>query len=116
MVERRDAMTDAMTVEERAQKVVENFCEDEKELRGPDGKRPVSFVAYSSRLRQRISEALRDQIEDCANIADEEAQDVPKAAETYYAEGYKAAARYIRDRIRALAGPTDRTEGKEGGR
>lgn len=111
-----------MTVEERAQQVVEKFCEDEKELRGPDGKQPVSFVAYSSRLRQRVKEALRDQIEDCAKVGDvEENELMAKAEEIKQQPGLKSvnqaaatqlifAAMLIQQtgvKIRALAAPSE---------
>lgn len=85
-----------MTVEERAQKAVEKFCEDEAELRGPDKKRPVSFVAYSSKLRQRISEVLRDQIEDCAKILDEWAKINIEHQRSYEADIMKISALAIR--------------------
>jgi hypothetical protein len=99
-----------MTVEERARMALEKFH-------------------HSSRIKdglKAIEEALRDQIEDCAKVADKESDRVLCLSDEYTGKkDFEAASRTSacavtaaklgRD-IRALAAPTEQTEGKEGER
>ena len=92
-----------MTVEERAKTVTDE----------------VGTATTGAELRALIEKALRDQIEDCAKVADEEVGAMNGVfMESTGNRGIRAlaareAASRIRHRIRALAGPTSREEGKE---
>lgn len=82
-----------MTVEERVE-----WCLDQK------GGRPL----FGDEARAIIRQALRDQIEDCA-----------KVAKSYYMARDCTCGQVvdaITQEIRALAGQTEQTEGKEGKR
>jgi preprotein translocase subunit SecA len=94
-----------MTVEERAQELI-------KEMMHSSGKP----------MQPMIEKVLRDQIEDCAKVADghnyEEQKQateygdkfpIPRSVHKMLAQG----AEMIATEIRALAGQTDQTEGKE---
>jgi len=99
-----------MTVEERARIALEKFH-------------------HSSRIKdglKAIEKALRDQIEDCAKVADQEVRRLDSISMGYkqkgdletvfWASGCTLAAEKLGRDIRALAGQTDQTEGKEGER
>lgn len=84
-----------MTVEERANKLF--FSIDS-----------MVDVIHRKTITEAITQALQDQIEDCAKIADEEAQDIGlyKAGQIW-----QHASKEIAKRIRALTSPTE--EGRE---
>jgi hypothetical protein len=84
-----------MTVEERAQELI-------KEMMYSSGKP----------MQPMIEKALRDQIEDCANIVAGEASLCSKGDETGYIKGGYIGLHNAWLRIRALAGQRDQTEGK----
>lgn len=75
-----------MTVEEKAKTVTDE----------------VGTATTGAELRALIAQALRDQIEDCAGIADR-----------FLTSGDRHAAQLIGKQIRALAGPLTTEEGKE---
>jgi hypothetical protein len=76
-----------MTVEERTRKI---FTEEDVDEVGS---------RYIEALQYRIAQALRDQIEDCAGIADR-----------FLTSGDRHAAQLIGKQIRALAGKKEETE------
>jgi hypothetical protein len=91
-----------MTVEERAQDVMGIFrC---MLIETTDGR-----VLTGVDLTEVIAQALRDQIEDCAKVAREE---IEKWDRQYLGELRES----VVFTIRALAGQTEQTEGKEGER
>jgi methyl-accepting chemotaxis protein len=91
MVERRDAMT----IEERAKSVTDK----------------VGTATTGAELRTLIIHALRDQIEDCAKVADEQVEYFKSEVVRLHRTPIEVA-EYIAAAIRALAGQTDQTEGK----
>jgi len=95
-----------MTVEERAKQAIEQSAI------------PPQFSQWwaiaispeqTNALIQSTAQALRDQIEDCAKVAREE---IEKWDRQYLGELRES----VVFTIRALAGQTDQTEGKEGER
>jgi hypothetical protein len=87
-------MVETMTVEERAKQTCDNFIQ----------------MGYL----KAIEKALRDQIEECANIVAGEASLCSKGDETGYIKGGYIGLHDAWLRIRALAAPTEQTEGKGG--
>lgn len=78
-----------MTVEERAQTVITE----------------IGRYSESSEIRALIESALRDQIEDCAKIADEQVYLLDCGEKSLIAE-------LIASQIRALAAPTENNQEK----
>ncbi len=87
-----------MTVEERALKLARELRADCLNNRAP----------YEDYLHGKIIQILRDQIEDCAKVADFIANFLKDNKLSGVGD-----VEYVALRIRALAGQTDQTEGKE---
>lgn len=95
-----------MTVEERAKTVTDE----------------VGTATTGAELRALIIQALRDQIEDCAKLTDDETMRLEKFVTEYKRKGDKDAALRFQGsivtvaklgrEIRALANQTEQTEGK----
>jgi hypothetical protein len=84
-----------MTVEERAKEVIVKFTAKEESLLYGKGGYGASFKEWSARLQERIEEALREQIEACAKIADD------LEYEKCFERGWQSVADSIGDKIRA---------------
>lgn len=80
-----------MNIEDRAQLMLEEIP-NQKPWEGKE------------ELKAKFIKHLRDQIEDCAAVCDEELQSVPKNIKTFFGDGYKSGLGIAAEQIRALAG------------
>ena len=107
-----------MTVEERATETIKEFVNKQESLLYGQGGYGASFAEWSARLELRFAQALRDQIEECEKIADEEAGAMngvfleSTGNRAIRALAARECATRIKARIRALAGDKEQGEQK----